>query len=153
MKREKTFAEAQLKPHGFVVVEREPHRITVRRKGVVTTLGCLCLAYPTHKDPTCPLHAEVTGHSPTIARLIEQATLIPVGTKVTTVQVSNPSPNWTAEARARRRFGVHGVVVAIHQSYGLWYSVKHMDDKSIGQYDPHELETPQSDRTLERLLS
>ncbi len=67
------------------------------------------------------------------------------GTKVLTVEIENPSTDWTAEAHVARRFGMRGMVIGHHDSHGLCYVVAHFrsgregGDSSIGCYDPEEL--------------
>jgi len=45
---------------------------------------------------------------------------------------------WTTEAKASRKWGVRGKIVAHHDSHGLSYTVRHYNG-TIGYYDPSEL--------------
>lgn len=59
------------------------------------------------------------------------------------VQVRTLEPkadDYTDEGEKNRRWGVTGAIIAHHDSHGLCYDVKHDDDKSVGTYDPDELE-------------
>ncbi len=62
------------------------------------------------------------------------------GTKVkTTTGPNTPDSEWSAEARANRRWGVEGTITGHHDSHGLCYEVEHTDG-TTGCYDPSELE-------------
>ena len=63
----------------------------------------------------------------------------PVGRRVKTAKRANPSTDWTAEARASRRWDIEGVITCVHDSHGLCYEVQHTDDGSIGAYEHDEL--------------
>ncbi len=62
------------------------------------------------------------------------------GTEVVTTQPNTALTGWTEAAISSRRWGILGLVINHHDSHGLSYEVKHVDDKSIGHYDPTELE-------------
>ncbi len=61
-----------------------------------------------------------------------------VGTVVVTTRDAGAS-DWSAGARDYVRWGVSGVIVAVHDSHGLFYDVKHADD-SRAPYEHAELE-------------
>lgn len=61
------------------------------------------------------------------------------GTLVKTKSSNTPDSEWTSEARANRKWGVHGRVLTHHDSHGLCYEVRHSDG-TVGAYDPSELE-------------
>jgi hypothetical protein len=69
-----------------------------------------------------------------------QSEILACGTQVQTT-TENPSlrNEWTEEGKAKRKWGVQGIVIAHHDSHGLCYDVEHRDG-SIGCYDPSELE-------------
>ena len=61
------------------------------------------------------------------------------GTLVKTTSSKTPDSEWTAEARANRKWGVQGKVLTHHDSHGLCYEVRHSEG-TVGAYDPSELE-------------
>jgi hypothetical protein len=65
---------------------------------------------------------------------------ISAGTSVVTTQ-ENPAlrDEWTEEAKAGRKWGIHGIVTTHHDSHGLCYEVL-QHDGTVGFYDPSELE-------------
>ena len=65
---------------------------------------------------------------------------INVGTEVVTTEANDAVEGWTQEALDSRRWGIAGLVIAQHDSHGLSYEVQHGEDRSIGHYDPSELE-------------
>lgn len=62
-----------------------------------------------------------------------------VGTLVITTEKKLHDREWTAEARAARKWGVLGTIQTHHDSHGLCYEVTHFDG-SVGVYDPSELQ-------------
>lgn len=74
------------------------------------------------------------------------------GTRVRTLVVPDPPTDWTEEAKRARRFDVDGTVIAMHDSHGLCYEVRH-DDGTVGAYEPRELLDLDLDQALEELLS
>jgi hypothetical protein len=63
---------------------------------------------------------------------------IPLGTRVYTLAVTNPPTDWTEEAKATRKFGFAGFVIARHDGHGVCYEVVH-DDLTVSAYEPREL--------------
>ncbi|MBP9821826.1 MAG: hypothetical protein KBC81_00010 [Candidatus Pacebacteria bacterium] len=61
------------------------------------------------------------------------------GTMVKTTQENPAVTGWTREALNSRLWGVKGKIVTHHDSHGLSYEVEH-PDRTIGHYDPTELE-------------
>ncbi len=60
------------------------------------------------------------------------------GVKVSTTSAApGAEKEYTAEAQARRRWGISGKIINHHDSHGLCYEVEH-DDRSVGVYDPAE---------------
>lgn len=77
-----------------------------------------------------PSTPAVSGHS---------TDRIPVGTVVVTAQHRLFDPRgWFDTALARRRWGVHGVVEAVHSSFYPMYEVRH-NDGSRAFYERREL--------------
>jgi hypothetical protein len=70
---------------------------------------------------------------------------LPPGTEVVTVEIENPSSDWSENALASRRFGIPGMVIGHHDSHGLCYAIAHFrsgmqgGDSFISYYDPEEL--------------
>ena len=60
------------------------------------------------------------------------------GTKVRTT-VDAGANDWTAEGRAKRRWGARGTVIDRSDAHGLCYGVRHKDG-SVAWYEPTELE-------------
>ena len=67
--------------------------------------------------------------------------VLPIGTRVLTVQRDPAATDWSTEALLSRRWDVEGKVVAVHNAHGLSYEVQHFDDAgpAIGHYEHHEL--------------
>lgn len=61
--------------------------------------------------------------------------------QVLTTEHNPDIDGWTAEALGTRRWGVAGIITALHNSHGLSYEVTHSDDLTVGHYDPTEIES------------
>jgi hypothetical protein len=59
------------------------------------------------------------------------------GTKVRTTQDAG-TDDWNPKAKARRRWGMLGMVINFHDSHGLSYTVLH-EDLTWACYEPEEL--------------
>ncbi len=66
-----------------------------------------------------------------------------LGTQVRTVQIDNPSTDWSADQATLRRFGVIGTLRATSNSHGTCFEVEHDDDSTTAWYEPRELDGPQ----------
>jgi hypothetical protein len=64
---------------------------------------------------------------------------LPKNARVRTLK-SLHDDQYTSEALKHRKWGAEGIVVGSHNSHGLCYDVRHLDD-SIGCYDPDELKS------------
>lgn len=77
--------------------------------------------------------------------MVYKKALLRPGTEVVTVKSDNPSTDWTADAQAKRTFGIPGIVIGHHDSHGLCYEVAHFRSGAeegasfIAAYDPDEL--------------
>ncbi len=95
-------------------------------------------------EPGSPLFLQLEEQSRNTASPVDlpwwpKNTWVRPDMRVCTMAVENPPADWTAEAVARRRFGVTGVVVQHHDSHGLCFDVRHDDDDTVGCYEEREL--------------
>ncbi len=70
----------------------------------------------------------------------EESQRLSTGTRVKTTHLNREKQEeWSEEGLASKQWGVKGTVIAVHDSQGLYYDVRHADG-TVGCYDESEFQ-------------